>query len=349
VSGPTARLQPGAVATLADFPVDAVWTADGKALIVAGGEGELARIEADTGAVQLLGRHEPGLLNLALLPTQSVVLSSGQDGSVRRWSLDAGVAGSGEVIHRGVGWPQSLCASADGQLFAFATGRAIRVHSAEGALVRSFDDLGRAASLLCWRGKMPEIAAAGQTSAWLGEVATGKLTQLELEGGPVTLTYSPDGRVLVAGLQDGVCSFRYVATGKKARMSGYDGKVTLTAWSANSRYLASAASGAATVVIWDFSGKGPEGSLPLQLGTHIDRIEALAFQPGGKLLASAGRDRCLALWHPSPQYRQVKEGPLPQAMDAHSLTGVPALLRWSADGRKLAAAQGDGIVRIYSV
>jgi WD40 repeat protein len=196
---------------------------------------------------------------------------------------------------------------------------------------------------------MNEIAAAGQTHAWLCEVGSGKVTQIELEGGPVTLAYSPDGRILVAGLQDGVVSFRYVATQKKSRMSGYEGKVTHTAWSANSRYLASAASGASTVVIWDFGGKGPEGSAPLQLGTHTDRIEALAFQPGGKLLATAGRDGRLALWHPGPQYRPASDGSLPQAMDVHLLKGTPALLRWSADGTRLAVLQSDGRVEFYAV
>jgi WD40 repeat protein len=194
---------------------------------------------------------------------------------------------------------------------------------------------------------MNELAAAGQTQAWLCELAAGSVTQIDLEGGPVTLSYSPDGRVLAAGLQDGVVSFRYVATQKKSRMSGYDGKVTHTAWSANSRYLASAASGASTVIVWDFGGKGPEGTMPMQLGTHTDRIEALAFQPGGKLLATAGRDGRVALWHPGPQYRATKEGPLPQAMDVHLVPATPVLLRWSGDGRRLAVAQGDGRVAFF--
>jgi WD40 repeat protein len=348
VSTPALRLERGTEATLADYPVDAAWTADGRVL-VGGGEGELALVNAQSGAVNVIGRHEPGVLNVGILAGDVAAVSSGQDGSVRRWAPGDGSDGKGTILHRGMGWPQSLCFNHDATLFAFAQGRTVRVHDADGATVRVFEDIGRGASLLAWRGRMRELAAAGQTHAWLCELDGGRVTQIDLEGGPVTLAYSPEGRILIAGLQDGVVSFRYVATGKKSRMSGYDGKVTHTTWSANSRYLATAASGASTVVLWDFSGKGPEGSAPLQLGTHTDRIEALAYQPGGKLLATAGRDARLALWQPGPHYRAKAEAPLPQAMDVHLLKSAPVLLRWSPDGKRLAALESSGRISFYDV
>lgn len=347
MSAQNAQLAPGATAGLTDYPVDAAWTSNGAELLVGGGEGDLSLVNAATGAVRNIGRHEPGVLNVAVLEDDTAAISTGQDGSVRRWAPGDGSEGRGTILHRGMGWPQSMVVNSNASAFAFAQGRAIRVLDATGATLRVFDGIGRGASLLSWRGRMPEFAAAGQTQAWLCEIESGRVTQIELEGGPVTLAYSPEGRVLVAGLQDGVVSFRYVAQGKKSRMSGYDGKVTHTAWSANGRYLASAASGASTVVLWDFSGKGPEGSTPLQLGTHSDRIEALAFQPVGKLLATAGRDRRLALWQPGPHYRQKGDAPLPQAMDVHLLEGMPALLRWSPDGRRLALLETDGRVSFY--
>ncbi|MEO8756052.1 MAG: hypothetical protein ABI624_25630 [Casimicrobiaceae bacterium] len=347
MSAPGAQLAPGAVARLTDYPVDAAWTTDGR-LLVGGGEGDLSVVDSTAGTTRNIGRHEPGVLNVAVIGDHAAI-SAGQDGSVRLWAQGDGSDGSGTILHRGMGWPQSLSLNAEGRALAFAQGRTIRVHDAAGAVLRVFEDIGRGASLVAWRGRMNEIAAAGQTHAWLCEVASGKVTQIDLEGGPVTLSYSPDGRILIAGLQDGVVSFRYVATGKKSRMSGYDGKVTHTAWSANSRYLASAASGASTVVIWDFSGKGPEGSTPLQLGTHTDRIEALAFQPNGKLLATAGRDRRVALWQPGPHYRPKSEGALTQAMDVHLVPSDPALLRWSIDGKRLAVLQADGGVAFYDV
>lgn len=79
-------------------------------------------------------------------------------------------------------------------------------------------------------------------------------------------------------------------------MSGYATKVLLTAWSANTRYLATSAG--AEIIVWDFGGNGPERLPALELNGRTDRIERLAFHPSGPYLASGGRDWRLALWLP---------------------------------------------------
>ena len=344
MSGARGRFSAGPVATFDDYPVDLAWLS-AERLVVGGGEGRVATFDAGSGELTALGEHAPGVLRLAPLAGGAFV-TSGQDGSVRRWASD----GAQQTLHRGVSWVEALAVSSDGGLVAFAAGKTTQVHAADGTLVRKFDPLPRAPSLATWRGRYAEVAMGAGTQAWSCDVDTGRVTEFDLEGGAVTLAYSPDGRVLATGLQDGVVSFRNVATQKKSRMSGYDGKVTHTAWSANSRYLATAASGASTTVLWDFSGKGPEGSTPLQLGTHAERIEAVEFQPNDKALVTAARDGKLALWWPSPAYRVAREGaPLPQALDVQSFTGVPALLRWSPDGRRVALACTDGRLALYDV
>lgn len=344
MSGSRGRFVAGPVGTFDDYPVDLAWLSPQR-LVVGGGEGRLAAIDAGTGELQALGEHAPGLLRLAPLAAGAFV-TTGQDGSVRRWAADGAV----RTLHRGTSWVEALAVAGDGARFAFAAGKTLQVHAADGELMRSFHALPRAPSLAAWRGRFAEVALAAGTQAWLCELDSGRVTQIDLEGGAVTLAFSPDGRVLATGLQDGVVSFRNVATQKKSRMSGYDGKVTHTSWSANGRYLATAASGASTTVVWDFSGKGPEGSTPLQLGTHTDRLEAVEFQPGDKALATAARDGRLALWWPSPAYRVTREGaPLPQALDVQSIDGVPALLRWSPDGRRIALACTDGRIALFDV
>ena len=80
-------------------------------------------------------------------------------------------------------------------------------------------------------------------------------------------------------------------------MRGYDGKLELVGWSDNSRYLASSAGN--EVVLWDFGGKGPEGTRPIVLNGHTERVDSFAWQPGGDHLVSAGRDWRLTLWRPA--------------------------------------------------
>jgi hypothetical protein len=122
-------------------------------------------------------------------------------------------------------------------------------------------------------------------------------------------------------------------------MSGYDGKVDQTSWSSNSRYLATASTGASSIVVWDFGGKGPEGSEPLQLNAHEERIESLAWQGSGTLLASAGRDWRVALWRPGPNSRE--------ALDIQLLDGPAGSTCWSPDGTRLAVAQTSGRIRFF--
>ncbi len=159
-----------------------------------------------------------------------------------------------------------------------------------------------------------------------------------LEGTPLTLALSPDLKVAANGLA-GTLNFRYLNNRKRSRMSGYEGKVDQTAWSASSRYLATASSGATSVVVWDFGSKGPEGSEPLQLNAHEERIEALAWQGSGAMLASAGRDWRVVLWRPAPNGRA--------ALDIQLLDGPAASACWSPDGTSLAVAQVSGKIRFF--
>lgn len=51
------------------------------------------------------------------------------------------------------------------------------------------------------------------------------------------------------------------------------------------------------MTVWDFSGKGPEGTAPRSLRCH-ETVTALAWRPGAAgHLASGGADGTVALWH----------------------------------------------------
>ena len=64
-----------------------------------------------------------------------------------------------------------------------------------------------------------------------------------------TVAFSGNGRVLATGMQDGSVHFWYLSSGKDSQMRGYPGKVHLTAWTGNSRYLATNAGN--DLVLWD--------------------------------------------------------------------------------------------------
>jgi WD40 repeat protein len=333
-----ASLAAGTIAGIDDFPVAMNWVPDGSALIVGGGEGGIFRVGARDGVVQKLGEHAPGVLQLACQPRGQLLASAGQDGSVRLW--DAGVSGAKEplLVHRAKGWPAGLAWRADGTALAFASGKDVLVFGASGAPMHELRGHSVSLSHLVWRGRN-EIVVAGNAALFVDGVETGKLEQLVLEGTPLTLALSPDLKVAASGLADGTVNFRYINNRKRSRMSGYDGKVDQTAWSANSRYLATASTGASSIVVWDFGSKGPEGSDPLQLSAHEERVESLAWQGSGALLASAGRDWRVVLWRPARNSCA--------ALDIQLLDGPACGVCWSPDARCLAVAQTAGRIRFY--
>jgi WD40 repeat protein len=341
-------LEPRARIALGDYPVDATWSADGNALVVAGGEGMLAWIDAPVGgasgsaasagatSARRFGAHQGGALAVAWRPGGAQFVSSGQDGEVRLW--DARTR-EHRVLQSRPEWSERLAWAGHGRLFAVATGRALQVYAADGTPQVSLPAHSGTIAALAWKPKGSELAATGNGGARVHRLEPQPQTrEYACAGACLTASWSPDGRILAAGMQDGSVQFWNLAAGTQSQMRGYGAKVALTGWSANSRLLATAAD--ERIVVWDFSGRGPEGSEPLQLAAHTARVTALACQPRGNLLAAGARDHRLTLWRPSqPQ----------QPLDADLLADEVVLLRWSNDGARLAAADRSGTLVLYSV
>ena len=338
---PAATLVPGPVILIDDFPTGLAWSPDSTALVVGGGEGRLIRIDVVGGAQTQVGAHLPGVI--AVDWRGSTLISAGQDGTVRLWNLEGGADAQWQVriVHKAPHWPMGLGFRNDGQRFAFISGRDVLVFDAAGEQQLVLTGHGRPLSQLAWRGR-DELVAAGNGALFVDRTdAGGKVTEFLLEGTPMTLAVSPDLKVAASGLADGTINFRYLNSQKRSRMSGYEGKVHLTAWSANSRLLATASTGATGIVVWDFSGRGPEGTEPLQLDAHEERIESLTWQGVGPYLISAGRDWRVVLWRPGSKTRT--------ALDIQLLDGPAGMACWSPDGKCLAVAQPSGKLRVFSL
>ncbi|MEP7242137.1 MAG: WD40 repeat domain-containing protein [Gammaproteobacteria bacterium] len=322
------------------YIVDIAWSPDGRSLAVAGGEGAVMLVEsvADKPQVRELGEHGMGSIALVWQPGTGIVASSGQDSSVALWNTaDRSVF---KRLRPGTAWTEHIRFSPDGKLLATATGKVLSVWDGAGELLHKFEPHETSIAAIAWDKPGRDLAAATQGAVCVHRIEPPQFTQRRFPWPAACLTaaFSPNGKVLASGMQDGTLHFWMLTTGKDSQMRGYPSKVTLTEWSANSRYLATAS--ASAVVLWDFGGKGPEGSQPLELTGHTERISHLAFHPSGPWLVSAGRDWRISLWHPGKETK---------AVDAHLTSGEVTAVRWSPDGSRLAVGDAKGRLTFYGL
>jgi WD40 repeat protein len=335
-----AVLEPRASVSLDTYVVDCAWSSDSRSIAVAGGEGAVLHAEnvAQSPRVHELGEHGMGVLAVSWQPGRNILASSGQDGTVVLWNTDRTV--EPQRLRRAAAWTERLAFSSDGTLLAASTGKTVSVWSGEGELLHESAPHPGSVASIAWDKAGRDLAAATFGGVWVHRIESGRLTTRTYQWASAALAvaFSPNGKVLAAGMQDGSVHFWYLATGDDSQISGYGTKVPLIEWSANSRYLATGAS--SDVIVWDFTGKGPEGSTPLELRAHTERIVTLAFQPEGPWLVSGGKDWRITLWLP---------GKAEQAVDGHLTSSEVTVTRWSPDGKRLAVGEANGKLSIYEL
>jgi WD40 repeat protein len=205
-------------------------------------------------------------------------------------------------------------------------------------VVHAFPEQPKTIAALAWHPRGGAVAVA-----WFGGVrlwdADDFHPQREYAYGSAiaALTWSPDGRWLVAGAQDNAVHLWIPEEEQEFHMSGYETKVRELSFSADSRWLATG--GARDACVWDCSGAGPEGREPLAL-PHSDRVCAVAFQRARGLLATAAHDGDVDLWDP------LRRQPLVAAV---KLTAPASRLAWSPDDTRLAIGSQKGGVMVLTV
>ncbi len=325
-------------ANINDFVIRLAWSPDGTLLAAAAVEGPITLLDAQSGQVRhTLPGHGFGTTDLSWHPEQGRLASSGQDGQVKLWEASTGA----ELWSRpgGAAWVEHVAWNPAGDLLASAAGRELRLWDADGNLLHQHADHASTIADIAWRPGGGEIAAIAYGGVTLRRPEQpDNPRRFEWKGSSLVLAWSPDGKYIATGDQDSTVHFWYTASGKDSQMWGYPTKVRELSWNCTSRYLATG--GSSTVIVWDCSGKGPEGTKPKMLEQHEALLTMLAYQHRGELLASAGQDGLVALWQPARNQR---------ALSQSRFDGAVSQIVWSPDDGRLAVGEEGGLVTVLAV
>lgn len=338
--GVTRDLTPGIqltarwAAQLDGHVIDMAWSPRGEAVAAVSVEGLLIIVDRDSGASRVSAvAHAAGASSVSWHPRDPLVVTGGHDGRVTLWD-----AASGTPLHRldAGTWVERVAWSPSGASFAVAAGRTVRLFSPTGELVRTYPTHRATVTDLQWQPWYDRFCTTSYGGVTLFDPTEPEpLQQFSWQGSSLVARWSPDGKYIATGDQDSTVHFWKTKTGQDLMMSGYRTKVRELAWDHSSRFLATG--GSEEVAVWDCSGSGPSGTMPIILPGHETRVSAVAFQYRGPRLASGGDEGHVVLWHPGHKRPLV---------GATGLRAGVTTLAWAPDDKDLLVGCANGDVRL---
>jgi WD40 repeat protein len=354
---PTGASAPNTATKLRDYighagPVTGLAaTADGKFIVTSGDDKTVRVWDAASGKqLRSFQGHMKKATAVAVRGDGRQVASASEDGAVRVWDLNTtddhkAMSESKESL-----W--AVAVSPNGKKL--ATGGAdklIRIYDPETGKLESTLDAGAAMTTLAF---LPDsnrlVAAGGDKLVKVWDVAAKKVVA-ELPGhalAVLAVAASEDGKLVVSGSAD-------------ATVRGFDPDGGKELWKWPSRKAACGvavrkggkyvAVGLAdgTLTVLDVSGGTPK-ELSTQ-GAHTAGVACVAFSPDGTRLATVGGDGALRVWTVGDGGAIAPLVKFDGQAAPNSSTGFSPLstVAFAPDGRFVAAAGADGVVRVWDV
>jgi len=158
------------------------------------------------------------------------------------------------------------------------------------------------------------------------------------EGGRVQcVAFSPDGKSILSGTNDGILQIRNSTTGVLNNhncFNAHTDRIASVAFSPDGKSIVSGSCDA-ILKIWNSA----TGALLQTLNGHNDGITCVAFSPDGKSIVSGSSDTTLKIWN-------SETGALLQTLSGHnwSITCVA----FSPDGKSIVSGSGDTTLKIWN-
>jgi len=310
---------------------------DGELVAAGSLAGDAVLVGADGSLISKLTEHSMGVLCAAWSPDSTRLAIGGQDGRVRVYDRSGDEVG----VLAGSGWIARAAWSPDGSLLAVADGRHLVLCDSDAGLVQRFPAVSSTITAISWATNGRRIGAASYGGiTWYDpdHLPREEPSRTHVfKGSPLALALAPNGKWACAGFQDATIHLWRLWSGDDLSMSGYPAKIEHLAFRDDSHWMASACLEELTV--WDFSGRGPKGTMPATGNAHERHISTLEWEPTGTRLLSGGADGRLVLW-PSP--RSVKRPLEPEAVHEGEVAVATAV--WHPAGTSILVGRADGTV-----
>lgn len=287
--------------------------------------------------------QEGAVQAVAISPDSKWFVSLAGDGTAKLWDLDAGQT-RGRFSHP----RRFLCVaiSPDGTHVALGSeDKTIRIRNVisgqEVAVVKGHE--GKVSSLFFCPNSGRLISGSDDgTVRWWDWANRTQIASLNLGKGAGPLAFSADGKRLAVALKGEIVALWDIAMPENPRECGRIrldglGPASCLALAPNGAKLAVAGANGARIDLFACDTLARE----LSLKGHLDRINAVAFSPDGKQLASASEDRTARVW-------EVTGGASLFLLQGH-FPGALRSLAFSRDSRRLATGGDDNSVRVWAV
>ncbi len=162
---------------------------------------------------------------------------------------------------------------------------------------------------------------------------------LEIPTGAYTVAFSPDGKQIVSGADDGTVRIWNVneAGGMPNTLGTHDGWIFTVAFSPDGKKIVSGGQDG-NVRLWNVNDTV---GVPYTLGTHDGWVSTVAFSPSGSHIVSGGYDKTMRIWHlDSPN---TVSAPLA----AHDSTVHS--VEFSPDGNFVVSGDAFGVLQLWDV